>query len=246
MSRLTWKISAITDIGLQRLDNQDNYYISPDEKVFVVADGMGGAADGAIASKLAIESVQKAWEKETPNYEDFEHTRAWLLNAVALANKTVLALPSPNYSQKPGTTIVAAVQTGDGNISVAHVGDSRAYAFRSGEPRRLTQDHTLVAEMVSSGQITEDQAALNPYRHMLTRCLGHDPNVKIDHTVFELQPGDWALLCTDGVCGVLTDDEIADAIQQSGSPTTLCQELFENIMERKAPDNLTMIVLQYQ
>ena len=245
MPRLSWKLSAITDTGLQRFDNQDNYYVSPDEKVLVVADGMGGAANGADASRLAIESVQAAWEKENPNYDDHEQLRLWLLEAVARANNSVLTLPSPSFSQKPGTTIVVAAQASNGTISVAHVGDSRAYVFRSGETRRLTQDHTLVAEMVSSGQITEDQAAMNPYRHMLTRCLGHDPNVKIDHTDFELQPGDWALLCTDGVCGVLTDAEIAGVIKQSETPSTLCQELLEEVMERKAPDNLTMIALQY-
>ena len=248
MTKVSWIISAVSDIGLQRRENQDSYYISPDEKVLVVADGMGGAANGAEASQAAIHAVEEAWKKQAPDTADAESTKAWLQTAVVGANRSIMRLTHTSTSdpaQRPGSTIVVAVQSDDGVMRIAHVGDSRAYLVRNGQARSVTEDHSVVMDMVKRGQLNEEQAFTNVYRNLLTRCLGHDADVEIEQTEVEVHAGDWALLCSDGLNGVMRDGEIADVVKASESPAQACNVLVENVLSRKAPDNVTIIALHY-
>lgn len=246
MQKMKWTISAISDRGLQRSENQDNYYISPDERVLVVADGLGGAAHGAIASRLAVEAVEETWQESPPDLSNLEATQTWLTDVVAKANRAILDWPGSDVSDRPGTTIVMAALCDDGTMTFAHVGDSRAYVVRDGDAKPVTIDHSVVMDMVRKYKISEEQAWSNPYRNLLTRCLGHDPEVEVEHTVADFAPGDWVILCSDGLNCVLRDNEIGEVVSQSESPVQACDGLVDNVFWRKAPDNVTIIAVHYE
>ncbi len=184
---LKWRAAARTDAGCQRQRNEDNYYVSPDNRVFAVADGMGGAVGGARASKLAMDAVEKQWQEAAPPSTDKEAIKVWLTKTVNEANSAVWNSAEEDQSVRGmGTTIVVAVQSEDNYMQIAHVGDSRAYLYREGKIKLLTNDHSVVQEMVRAGRLTEEQARINPYKNLITRCLGHEERVEIDHTPLEM------------------------------------------------------------
>ncbi len=144
-----------------------------------------------------------------------------------------------------GTTVVVAVQ-GEGNqMDIAHVGDSRAYLLREGKPQLLTNDHSVVQEMVRAGRLTEEQARINPYKNLITRCLGHEEKVEIDATPVELQAKDWIVLCSDGLPTVLRDEQICDVVDDTNEPDGVCEELVKQTLDGGAPDNVTVVVIKY-
>lgn len=245
MTRLNWRVAAVTDKGLLRPDNQDAYYISEDQRVFVVADGMGGARGGAIASRLAVESVEMQ-SKTTPPPMSREGIHDWLVDSVSNANRTVFstAFDEPAL-RRMGTTIVVAVQADDDTLHIAHVGDSRAYLIRENKTIVLTQDHTIVMEMLLKGHLTPDQLKSSPFRHYLTRCVGHKSKVEIDRTPVQLQPGDWIVLSTDGLSAVMHDEEIGEYVLKNCEPAEVCDQLLEETLVRGAPDNVTIVAIQY-
>ena len=144
-----------------------------------------------------------------------------------------------------GTTIVVAVQSEDNYIQIAHVGDSRAYLYRDGKIKLLTNDHSVVQEMVRAGRLTEEQARINPYKNLITRCLGHEERVEIDHTPVEMQPLDWICLCSDGLPTVLRDEQIGDVLGAGVEPEAVCEELVKQTIDGNAPDNVTVVVVKY-
>ena len=150
----------------------------------VVADGMGGAVGGGRASKLAMEAVEKQWKDENPPTNDNEAIKVWLTKTVNEANAAVWNSAEEDPSVRGmGTTIVVAVQSTDNYMQIAHVGDSRAYLYREGKVKLLTNDHSVVQEMVRAGRLTEEQARINPYKNLITRCLGHEERVEIDQVL---------------------------------------------------------------
>jgi protein phosphatase len=243
---LKWRAAARTDAGCQRQRNEDNYYVSPDSRVFAVADGMGGAVGGARASKLAMEAVEKQWQECPPPGTDKESIKIWLTKAVNEANAAVWNSAEEDQSVRGmGTTIVVAVQSEDNYIQIAHVGDSRAYLYRDGKIKLLTNDHSVVQEMVRAGRLTEEQARINPYKNLITRCLGHEERVEIDHTPVEMQPLDWICLCSDGLPTVLRDEQIGDVLGAGVEPEAVCEELVKQTIDGNAPDNVTVVVVKY-
>lgn len=243
---LKWRAAAQTDAGCQRQRNEDNYYVSPDQRVFAVADGMGGAVGGAMASRLAIEAIQKLWEDRPPHQSDREEIRAWLEDAVAEANRSVWHVAEEDPSVRGmGTTVVVAVQSDDDHMQIAHVGDSRAYLLRDGKPSLLTNDHSVVQEMVRAGRLTEEQARVNPYKNLITRCLGHDIEVEIDQTPVEVRAKDWIVLCSDGLPTVLRDEQICAAVGKFQDPEGVCQELVKQTIDGGAPDNVTVVAIKF-
>lgn len=244
---LKWRAAALTDAGCQRQRNEDSYYLSSDQRVFAVADGMGGAAAGALASRLAIEAIDKLWKDKPPHPSDHQAIREWLDEAVAMANRAVWHVAEEDASVRGmGTTVVVAVQADDCHLQIAHVGDSRAYLLRDGKPVLLTNDHSVVQEMVRAGRLTEEQARINPYKNLITRCLGHDVEVEVDQTPVEVKPKDWVVLCSDGLPTVLRDEEICAAVEITQEPENVCEELVKRTLDGGAPDNVTVVAIKYQ
>lgn len=243
---LKWRVAAVTDPGCQRQKNEDNFFVSPDERVFAVADGMGGALGGARASKLTVEAIESLWKAKPPHLSDKEAIRQWLIEAVSAANRSVYSVAEQDASVRGmGTTVVVAVQSDDNYMQIAHVGDSRAYLIRGGKPVLLTQDHSVVQEMVRAGRLTEEQARINPYKNLITRCLGHDDKVEIDQTPVEIRPNDWIVLCTDGLPTVLRDEQIGEAVEHIDEPQRACEELVKQTLDGGAPDNVTVVAVRF-
>lgn len=245
---LKWRAAARTDAGCQRQRNEDNYYVSPDQRVFAVADGMGGAVGGAKASKLAVDAIEKRWKDTPPPTGDRESIQKWLHETVTQANQSVWHEAEEDSSVRGmGTTVVVAVQSDESHLEIAHVGDSRAYLLRDGKPVLLTNDHSVVQEMVRAGRLTEEQARINPYKNLITRCLGHEEKVEVDQTPVDLRAKDWIVLCSDGLPTVLRDEQISDVVGDGGKhePDMVCEELVKQTLDGGAPDNVTVVVIQY-
>jgi PPM family protein phosphatase len=247
MTELSWQVAAATHKGCVRKDNQDNYYISPEGRVFVVADGMGGEAGGALASKLAVEAVESLFWEKIPDTNDEQGIQQWLVEAVSRANMSVYAERCNNPDVKRlGTTIVVAAQSDSGRLYIAHLGDSRAYRIsRNGDISVLTQDHSVAFELVLLGKLTPEQYETSPFRSYLTRCVGHDAHVKIDQSPVNVEAGDWILLCTDGLTGVVREKEISEIVSSAESPDAACATLVERTISGGAPDNVTVLCAQY-
>jgi PPM family protein phosphatase len=246
MKTIAWSSAGVTDIGLERKENQDNLFISRGQRLFVVADGMGGGRDGALASKLAVEAAEKFCQA-VPVEEYSHNIERWLKELVVTANINVVSAAAPAKNSQDngmGTTIVAMYLTDDGQAHIAHVGDSRAYLVRNSQTTILTEDHTIVREMYRRGQMTLEQCKKSQWRHLITRCLGHENNVTADLTVVSLDPGDWLLLASDGLSEGVDESEIADLINDSDSPQKACQLLVEATISAGAPDNVTVIAVK--
>lgn len=247
MTLLNWQVAAATHIGKVRKDNQDKFYISPDQRIFVVADGMGGEAGGALASRLAIEAVESLFWAKIPDPSDENAIQQWLVEAISLANGSVYAERCNNPDVKRlGTTIVVAAQSENGMLYIAHLGDSRAYRISAaGSISVLTQDHSVAFELLLLGKLTPDQYEASPFRNYLTRCVGHDAQVNIDQSPVTVESGDWILMCTDGLTGVLEESEISEIVTTAGSPEKACEILIERTLAGGAPDNVTVVCAQY-
>lgn len=247
MTRVTWQVASVTDPGIKRTENQDNMFVSSDNRLLVVADGMGGMKGGSKASKLAINAVEKLWNEKQPDALDQMVIQTWLQEAVSNANQDVFDAAAADPAVKDmGTTIVAAIHCPDGRVQIAHVGDSRAYMVRDGKTIVLTQDHSVVMEMVLQGRMSEEQLRNSPFRHYLTRCVGHKSKVEIDKTPAEIKPGDWLILSSDGLSTVVHDENIGDIVSTCETPRDACQKLLKATLDGGAPDNVTMIVVRYE
>ena len=202
--------------------------------LLVVADGIGGQEAGEVASRIAVETM----EDTAPMFFDVEQ----LGTAVEYANQAVLdGVASGRGRPGMGTTLTAAVIEGD-KLAVAQVGDSRAYRYRDGRLEQLTHDHSLVAAMVESGQLTEEEAREHPSRSIITRALGSDPDMKPDLFEFDLKKGDRVLLCSDGLSSMVTDQRIANVLSKKPNPQEAADELVEVAKDAGGLDNITVIV----
>lgn len=246
MKKITWQVAAVTDPGLKRDENQDNFFMSEDHRVLVVADGMGGMQGGSKASRIAVNAMRESLETYAIDGKSQKDLQTWLVEAVANANTRVFeAAADDPEARDMGTTIVAVVQSEEGELQIAHVGDSRAYLVRDGKTIVLTQDHSVVMEMVAQGKMTEEQLKTSPFRHYLTRCVGHKKKVEIDNTPSSVKPGDWLILSSDGLSGVVDDAEIADIVSTCDSVREACDDLLNETLARGAPDNVTIICAHY-
>lgn len=229
-------IACLTNTGRVRERNEDAYAAHPELGLWVIADGMGGVSGGEVASAIAVETIVQAVEKGTT-----------LTAAMGDAHEAILAAGAAGHgSLGMGTT--AVVLRLDGlRYELAWVGDSRAYVLEQDQSlRQLTWDHSYVQALLDRGLIDSEQAASHPYRHMITRVLGslESPRVDADHVSGELQPGDWLLLCTDGLNGELSDVEIGALIQEADAPEPAARALVAAALERGGHDNVTVILLR--
>jgi PPM family protein phosphatase len=226
-----------TDTGRQRNANEDAYFAAA--PVFAVADGMGGAQAGEVASRLAAESFEPV--------ERGEESAEQYLRAIAkTANARIHRLAQSDSSRSGmGTTLTAALVEDD-EVSFAHVGDSRAYRFRDGELKLLTSDHSLVEELRRQGRLTDEQAEDHPQRSIITRALGPERDVDVDTMTYQARPGDVYLLCSDGLTTMLKDDRIASALRDSSSLEEAVRALVEEANAAGGRDNITVVAFRLE
>lgn len=241
--------ASLTDVGLQRANNEDSYlYWEPESeddfrrkgRLAIVADGMGGYEGGQEASRLAVETVRHVYDHEFAG-----DPQLTLSSGLQAAHNAILryAVEHPQFSGM-GTTCTALAIV-DGQLSFAHVGDSRLYRIRGEGTTRLTRDHSYVGRLVENGIVRSEDAESHPQRHILTAALGsgHELTADIpDHPV-PLQDGDLLILCTDGLWSVIGEQQLS-LIARSNSPAQACRRLVEAALDRGAPDNVTVIILR--
>ena len=219
-------------IGLVRSDNEDAYLVAP--PLFAVADGLGGHQAGEVASSLAIDALLEA----APRQPDAKA----LGRAVRQANAAVIAAAEAGRGRVGMGTTLTAVMIDGTRLAVAHVGDSRAYLLHLGELQQLTADHSMVADLVRSGQLTLEESRVHPNRSVITRALGSDPNMLADTFEAEAAAGDRLLLATDGLTGGVRDEEISRILAQAPTPADAVDELMDAALDAGGHDNITVVV----
>jgi protein phosphatase len=226
-----------SDTGRQRTANEDSYYASA--PLFVVADGMGGAQAGEVASRIAAEAFEAA-ERQG------EAAEAFLRRIAESANDRIHGLSQHDSSRSGmGTTLTAALVDGD-EVAIAHVGDSRAYVYRDGELRLLTTDHSLVEELRRQGRLTEEQAEDHPQRSIITRALGPEAEVEVDTLSVSARPDDVFLLCSDGLTTMVKEGGIAATLESAGSLDEAVVRLVEQANEAGGRDNITVVAFRVE
>ena len=240
---MTPRAAAQTDVGLRRRDNQDCYVVASELGLYLVADGMGGHSAGQVASELAAESAVRALRTLDGAAASLTEK---LRYSVAAANREIFttAQAKPHLSGM-GTTLVALL-IGRDRVGLAHVGDSRAYLIRGRRIRQLTDDHSVVGELVRRREITLTAARAHPHRHVLTRALGVRPAVEPDLAELSPEPDDVFVLCSDGLTVHVEDDEIGEHVIGAADPDACVETLVDLANARGGDDNITVLVLRWE
>src|ERR687898_184245 len=235
MLRISEQFHA-SDLGRQRQGNEDNYFVrSP---LFVVADGMGVAQAGEVASEIAVNS----FDGELPNGSPGDA----LTKIIKEANRRIHERSrSDEQAAGMGTTCTAAY-VGDSEVTVAHVGDSRAYLWRGGELTRLTRDHSLVGELVARGKLTEEQAEAHPQRSVITRALGPERDVMVDVETFDARDGDVYLLCSDGLTSMIHEPGVRPVMERMTDLDRTGRELIAAANDAGGRDKITVILFRLE
>lgn len=223
-----------TDPGRKRRRNEDAYVLEP--PLFAVADGMGGAQAGEVASRLAAAAFREFHEAD--ELAPDERVDA----IIQEANRRIYERARTDAEVSGmGTTVTAALLEA-GNVAIGHVGDSRAYRIRDGQLEQLTEDHSLVADLMRSGRLTPEEAEAHPQRSVITRALGTDPQVDVDTLTVEASSGDVFLLCSDGLTTMVADDEILDIVQRARSLEQAAKSLVKAANRSGGEDNVTVVL----
>jgi protein phosphatase len=223
--------------GLQRRANEDSAYASP--PLFVVADGMGGAQAGEVASQIAIEAFE-------PGLDGAGSAEERLAQRIQEANRLIYERSRTESGREGmGTTLTAALLD-DSELAIGHVGDSRAYMFRDGELSRLTRDHSLVDELVRRGELTEAEAAEHPQRSIITRALGPEADVTPDTSTYPVRAGDVLLLCSDGLTSMISEDTMTEVLRAASSLDEAARALIEQANAAGGRDNITVVLFRLE
>ena len=233
------RAAGVTDTGRRRLRNEDAFVCEP--PLFAVADGMGGARAGETAARLTAAVLEESYD--TPDGQE------GLVALIVEANRRVWeqSLADPTKAGM-GTTVTAAlVLSGNSAVAIGHVGDSRAYRWRNDALEQLTTDHSLVAELVSSGVLTPEEAERHPQRSAITRALGTEPEVEVETFTVAAAPGDLFLLCSDGLSTMVSDEGVAEAIRSAdGDPAATAEALVAAANARGGEDNVTVVLFELE
>jgi protein phosphatase len=247
--------SGLSDVGRVRTNNEDSFRIVEALNLFILSDGMGGEAHGEVASAMAVDVINKYCEAEKEDSgatvldevpANISSRTRRLKNAVVQANFRIFQSAQKNPEQRGMGATITALWLKDTLLSIAHVGDSRAYLLRNGNLQQLTNDHSLVAEQVRRGLITPQQAEESEMQSVLLRALGAHPEVEIDVDEVEIIPRDVLLLCSDGLTRMVTEPEIAGALQAETVPSAAAERLIALANENGGVDNITVIVVRFE
>jgi protein phosphatase len=227
--------AGLTDVGRQRHTNEDRFFEAA--PMFAVADGMGGARSGEVASQIAVDEFE-AQQAADGSPEDL------LARIVQAANRKIYELAQSDESHAGmGTTLTAAL-VGAGEISLGHVGDSRAYRFRDDELERLTQDHSLVEELMRMGKLSPEDAEVDPRRSIITRALGPEPTVEVETCTYPAKDGDVYLLCSDGLTGMVSEERLGEILRSRSSLDQAARQLVDEANASGGKDNITVVLFK--
>lgn len=237
----------LTDVGQVRSHNEDSggiFYNTAGQMLGIVADGMGGHQGGEIASQLATDYIKEKWEAsevfKSPNLLE-----SWLTETVLEANKKVYKESKEKESlEGMGTTVVIAVCT-DEFITIAHIGDSRCYIYKNQEFKQITEDHSLVNELLRSGQISVSDAEFHPRKNVLVRALGTEESVNSEIHTMEWEHENKLLLCSDGLSNKVTDQELAEFLARQEELEKTGQQLIDLANERGGEDNISLAIIHH-
>ena len=244
------KVGAATSVGKVRPINEDAFLVRAEQGLFVVCDGMGGAAAGEVASQLAVDTIAKqaadgAVSGET--YRGFQPRTASLGRAIEAANRAIIERATADQEHAGMGTTVVGLWVGDGLASIAHVGDSRAYLRNDAGFEPLTSDHSLVEAQVKAGLIDREQSLKSEQQNILLRALGREPDMQVELSETTIAVGDRVLLCTDGLTRTVSDAGLAEALDRfRGDPQGACDHLIAQANENGGPDNVTVVVVEFQ
>lgn len=248
------EFGARSDTGRVRENNEDSFRLAPELNLFVLCDGMGGQASGEVASRLAAETIVAHCREAETNPElpsvgeqidGASKAANRLASAVRLANRAVHQAAQQNEAQTGMGATVVAVRFTDERMTIAHVGDSRAYRLRNAELEQLTQDHSFIAEQVRHGLMTAEEASRSKLQNVLLRALGIEPDAEVEISEELLVEGDTVLLCSDGLTHELSDEQIAAALCDAEEAQEAASRLVELANRAGGGDNITVIVLRH-
>jgi protein phosphatase len=235
----------LSDRGKVRQHNEDCVGVFENEAgvLAVVADGMGGHLAGDVASQMTINTFKSLWE-QVKSVDSPRDAEAWFIEKVAEVNKAVYehSLSNPEC-QGMGTTIVAAIVTSS-FATIGHIGDSRCYLLNNSGYKQVTQDHSLVNELVRSGQITKEDAEHHPRKNVLLRALGTEPSVELDVSTIEFESDDILLLCSDGLSNKISDEEMQEQLLKSEPLSEKAKTLVQLANNNGGEDNITLIIIK--
>jgi protein phosphatase len=247
---------ARSDVGRKRKGNEDSLFLNPEQKLYVVADGMGGHAAGEVASRVAVDAINEfvtltggneeiTWPFGLDDTISYEGNR--LKTAIRHANRRVLEATRESAEYEGMATTVAAVLVDGDTAHLAHVGDSRIYLWRDGEISQLTNDHSWVNEQIQSGVISPEQARSHPLRNVVTRALGGRSDLLVDVQSRRMSAGDVLLLCSDGLTTMIGDEDIARILGEAPADVArAATALVDEANERGGEDNITVVLLKFE
>ncbi|MCH7825553.1 MAG: Stp1/IreP family PP2C-type Ser/Thr phosphatase [Acidobacteria bacterium] len=242
-SDTAWDIDygCYTDVGRVRQRNEDAAKVSPDIFLYAVADGMGGHRAGDRASRIAVQTLHDYLANADSGDESAEDT---VRAAFQKANRSIIEDASGRPDRMGMGTTLTALIVNDGGYLIGHVGDSRALRVRDGSIEQLTEDHSIVADQVREGCMTEEEAQNHPMRHVLSRCMGCEPDPEVDVLTGEVQDGDVFVLGSDGLTGALGVELMAETIMAASDAATASKDLVELAREKDGSDNITAVVVR--
>jgi protein phosphatase len=236
--------AARTDVGIVRSGNEDNYLMLADRGVFIVADGMGGHAAGEVASEMAVRIISK--ELGSLRGLNDEGVGERLRVAIRSANEAIFDRTLAEHDKRGMGTTVTTLTLLPRRYMIGQVGDSRAYLLRDGHFLQVTKDHSYVQEQVDAGLLTPEQARVHPYSNVITRCVGASNEVVADVYFGSLRAGDVLLLASDGLTGMLEDEQLSKILASDGGPQTWVDRMITEANRRGGLDNITAIIIKIE
>jgi len=249
------EVAGETNVGMKRTHNEDNFSIVEESGLYIVADGMGGHASGEVASKMAVDAMreffaatandpERTWPYKMDRSKGYEENR--LITGIKLANLRIFESAQRDSRQRGmGTTIVSLFAVEDG-VYLAHVGDSRVYRRRDGKLEQLTEDHSLLNDYIKMKNLSADEIASFPHKNVIVRALGMKDTVQVDVHVEEPVLGDVYLLCSDGLSGMVKDEEISAIATSENDLDVMCEKLIAEANKNGGVDNITVVAVRVE
>jgi protein phosphatase len=247
-------VQGLTHVGMKRNHNEDNFLVLAEERLFVVADGMGGHSSGEIASKIAVDEIGEffrmtgkdqdaTWPFKMDKTRNYDENR--LSTGIKLANVRIFERASSEQKFRGMGTTIVTVYFNQTHAYVGHVGDSRVYFFRAGTLKQVTEDHSLLNDYLKAKKLTPEEIEAFPHKNVIVRALGMKDTVQVDVSRVEPQEGDIFLLCSDGLSGMVTDAAMADVLTKQRDLNAACAQLIDLANANGGNDNVTCVLARW-